>query len=308
MGRLSVVALGRIGRILFVMWGVVTVVFLLLRLSGDPISAVAPADATAADIANLRRAYGFDRPLHIQYLTFLGEVARGEFGMSFQYGRPALAIVLSRVGATMTLACLAMAVAILAAIPIGFVCARYRDRPLDHALVGLAVVGATAPTFFVGIVLILVFSVWLGLAPTGGSGTPAHLVLPVVTLAVASTASLARMTRSEVLEVLSKPFVRTARAKRLPRRRFILAYVLKNAAIPIVTLAGLQFGVLLSGAIVTETVFGWPGLGTLALEAIGRRDYAVVQAVVCVTAFIFVTLNALIDIVYRMLDPRISVE
>ncbi|MBM3596947.1 MAG: ABC transporter permease [Alphaproteobacteria bacterium] len=308
MHRLAVLILAKLLRIVVVMAGVVTIVFLLLRLSGDPVSAVAPPDATVDDIAALRKAYGFDQPLHIQYVQFIGNILVGDFGTSFQYSRPAISVVMSRVGATMTLAVLAMAISIVIAIPVGFICARYRNRPFDHALVGFAVLGNTAPTFFVGIVLILIFSVWLRLTPTSGSGSFAHLILPVATLAVASTASLLRMTRSEVLEVLGKPFVRTARAQRLPRIRFILAYVLKNAAIPIVTLAGLQFGVLLSGAIVTETVFGWPGIGTLALEAISRRDYAVVQAVVCITAFIFVALNAVIDVVYQLLDPRIAVE
>lgn len=294
-------------RVLWIMWGVVTVVFLLLRLSGDPISAVAPPDATVEMIAQLRKIYGFDQPVYVQYLQYLSGVLHGDFGRSFQYGRPALEVVMSRLGATMSLATAAMFVAVVLALPLGFISARYRDRPLDHALMSLAVLGNTMPTFLVGIILILVFSLWLGIAPTGGSGGLSHYVLPVATISLATAASLARMTRSEVLETLGKPFIRTARAKRLPFRRFVLAHVLKNAAIPIVTVAGLQFGALLSGAIVTETVFGWPGLGTLVLEAIGRRDYSVVQAVVCVTAFIFVVLNTTIDAVYQRLDPRIKV-
>lgn len=299
--------LGRLLRIALIMWGVVTVVFMLLRLSGDPISVVAPPDATAEMIAALRQTYGFDQPLYVQYAHYLAGVIKGDFGVSFQYGQPAIHIVLQRLGATMSLATLSMALAILLALPLGFLSARYRDRPLDHALMSLAMLGNTMPTFLVGIVLIMVFALWLGIAPTGGAGSAAHYVLPVVTISLATAASLARMTRSEVLETLGKPFIRTARAKCLPFRRLVMAHVLKNAAIPIVTVAGLQFGALLSGAIVTETVFGWPGLGTLVLEAIGRRDYSVVQAAVCVTALIFVVLNATIDAVYQLLDPRIKV-
>jgi peptide/nickel transport system permease protein len=298
---------GRLFRIAWIMLGVVTVVFLLLRLSGDPISAVVPPDATTEMVEELRRVYGFDQPLAVQYVSYLSGIVRGDFGESFQYSRPALEVVLDRVGATMLLASLAMVLALTLALPIGFLCARYRNSFLDHALMTVAVMGNTMPTFLVGIVLILVFGLWLGIAPTGGSGGISHAVLPVVTISFATAASLARMTRSEVLETLAKPYVRTARAKRLPRMRLIVAHVLKNAAIPIVTVAGLQFGALLSGAIVTETVFGWPGLGTLVLEAIGRRDYSVVQAVVCVTAFIFVVLNAITDVIYQRLDPRISV-
>ena len=299
--------LGRLLRIALIMWGVVTVVFMLLRLSGDPISVVAPPDATAEMIAALRQTYGFDQQLYVQYAHYLAGVIKGDFGVSFQYGQPAIHIVLQRLGATMSLATLSMALAILLALPLGFLSARYRDRPLDHALMSLAMLGNTMPTFLVGIVLIMVFALWLGIAPTGGAGSAAHYVLPVVTISLATAASLARMTRSEVLETLGKPFIRTARAKCLPFRRLVMAHVLKNAAIPIVTVAGLQFGALLSGAIVTETVFGWPGLGTLVLEAIGRRDYSVVQAAVCVTALIFVVLNATIDAVYQLLDPRIKV-
>lgn len=299
---------GRILRIAWIMLGVITVVFLLLRLSGDPISAVVPPDATAEMVEELRKAYGLDQPLHVQYFNYMSGVARGDFGVSFQYGRPALDVVLDRVGATMILASLAMALAIVLALPIGFLCARYRNSAIDNVLMTIVVLGNTMPTFLLGIILILVFGLWLGIAPTGGTGSVSHLVLPVVTISFTTAASLARMTRSEVLETLSKPYVRTARAKRLPRMRLIVAHVLKNAAIPIITVAGLQFGALLSGAIVTETVFGWPGLGTLVLEAISRRDYSVVQAVVCVTAFIFVVLNAIIDVVYQRLDPRISVN
>ncbi len=289
------------------MWGVVTVVFLLLRLSGDPISVVAPPDATVEMIAALRQAYGFDQPLYVQYTRYIAGILQGDFGVSFQYGQPAIMIVIQRLGATMSLATAAMALAIVLALPLGFLSARYRDRPLDHVLMSLAMLGNTMPTFLLGIVLILVFALWLGIAPTGGAGSLAHYVLPTVTISLATAANLARMTRSEVLETLGKPFIRTARAKRLPFRRLVTAHILKNAAIPIVTVAGLQFGALLSGAIVTETVFGWPGLGTLVLEAIGRRDYSVVQAAVCITALIFVVLNAAIDAVYQLLDPRIKV-
>ena len=293
---------------LFVALGVVTLVFVALRLSGDPAATMLPGDATVDELAALRRTLGLDRPLHLQYVAFLGGAVRGDFGESFRHQQPAFGLVLERLPATLELAFAALVLAVVVALPLGILAAVYRGRTADVLAMSFAVVGQATPYFWMGIMLILVVSVELGWLPTSGRGSWAHLILQAITLGTHFAASLARLTRTSLLEVLGQNFVTTARAKGLAEGSVILRHALKNAAVPVVTLIGLQFGTLLGGAVVTETIFAWPGVGRLAVQSIFARDYPVVQAGVLVLALSFVALNLLVDLLYGALDPRIRDE
>jgi peptide/nickel transport system permease protein len=298
----------RAGRAIIALWLVSTVVFVVMRLSGDPTPLLLPPDAPRSEIFRLRAELGLDRPLPVQYAFFMGNLVRGDFGQSIRFKGPALAVVTERLPATLELGLTSFALAVLVAIPIGLLSAVYRNSWLDHAAMGLALIGQSAPTFFLGILFILVVSVNLGLVPTSGRGDGRHLVLPAVTLGLFGMASVARLTRSAVLEVLRADYIRTARAKGLAETLVVAKHTLKNAAIPIVTITGLHFGSLLAGAVVTETVFAWPGIGRLAIQAIYNRDYPVVQCVVLLSAVLFVVVNLAIDALYGLLDPRIRVR
>lgn len=297
--------LRRTARALIVFWGVSTVVFLVMRLSGDPITLLVAPDTPVADIERLRHEMGLDAPLTIQYVRFLSEVVRGDFGHSIRFGEPAMDLVLERLRPTTELAVVSLLLALLVAIPVGLSSAVRPNSAYDRAAMALALIGQSTPAFLAGIVLILVFSVQLKLLPTGGRGQWYHLILPALTLGAWAMASIARLTRTAMLEVLGKEYMRTARAKGLPERSAILRHALKNAAIPVVTIVGLQFGGLLAGAVVTETVFSWPGMGRLIIQSIGVRDYPVVQAAVFLVAVGFVLVNLAVDLVYAVLDPRI---
>ena len=288
--------------------GVVTLVFVALRMSGDPAASMLPGDASVDELRDLRRALGLDQPLSHQYVSFLGSAVRGDFGESFRHQQPAFGLVLERLPATLELAFAALALAVVIALPLGILAALHRGRIVDMMAMGFAVVGQATPYFWMGIMLILVVSVELGWLPTSGRGGWQHLILPAVTLGTHFAASIARLTRTAMLEVLTQNFVTTARAKGLGERRVILAHALKNAAVPVVTLIGLQFGTLLGGAVVTETIFAWPGVGRLAVQSIFVRDYPVVQAGVLVLALVFVAINLLVDLLYGTLDPRIRHE
>jgi peptide/nickel transport system permease protein len=298
----------RAGRALVALWLVSTVVFVVMRLSGDPTPLLLPPDAPRSEIFRLRTELGLDRSLPVQYAVFLGNLIRGDFGQSIRFKGSALAVVTERLPATLELGLTSFGLAILVAIPIGLLSAVYRNTLLDHAAMGLALVGQSAPTFFLGILFILVISVNLGLVPTSGRGDWRNLVLPAVTLGLFAMASIARLTRSAMLEVLRADYIRTARAKGLAETLVIAKHTLKNAAIPIVTITGLHFGSLLAGAVVTETVFAWPGIGRLAIQSIYNRDYPVVQCVVLLSAALFVVVNLAIDALYGLLDPRIRVR
>jgi peptide/nickel transport system permease protein len=298
----------RAGRALVALWLVSTVVFVVMRLSGDPTPLLLPPDAPQSEIFRLRKELGLDRPLPVQYAVFLRNLVRADFGQSIRYKGPALAVVTERLPATLELGLTSFGLAVIIAIPIGLLSAVYRNTLLDHAAMGLALVGQSAPTFFLGILFILVISVNLGLVPTSGRGDWRHLVLPALTLGLFGMASIARITRSSMLEVLRADYIRTARAKGLAETLVIAKHTLKNAAIPIVTVTGLHFGSLLAGAVVTETVFAWPGIGRLAIQSIYNRDYPVVQCVVLLSAALFVVVNLAIDALYGLLDPRIRVR
>ena len=295
----------RLARALVALWLVSTVVFVVMRLSGDPVPLLLPPDAPRSEIFRVRAELGLDRPLLVQYGVFLGNVLRGDFGRSIHFREPAIKVVLGYLPASLELALTAFVLAALVAVPVGLVSAMKRNTIVDHVVMSTALVGQAAPTFFLGILFILVLSLQLGLFPTSGRGSWRHLVLPALTLGAFTMASIARLTRSAVLEVLRADFVRTARAKGVPERAVVLKHTLRNAALPIITITGLQLGTLLGGAVVTETVFAWPGIGRLAIQSIYNRDYPVVQCTVFLSAAAFVVINFVIDLLYGFLDPRL---
>jgi ABC-type dipeptide/oligopeptide/nickel transport system permease component len=292
-------------RAIVAVWLVTTVVFVVMRLSGDPVPLLLPPDAPTSEIIRVRRELGLDRSLPVQYATFAGNVLRGDFGRSIHFREPALEVVKGYLGATVELGVTAFLLAVLVALPIGLLSAIRRNSPLDQVAMGVALVGQAAPTFFLGILFILLLSLKADLFPTGGRGDWKNLVLPALTLGAFAMASIARLTRSAVLEVLHADYIRTARAKGLAEHLVVVKHTLKNAALPIVTITGLQFGTLLGGAVVTETVFAWPGIGRLAIQSIYNRDYPVVQCAVFLSAIMFILINFAVDLLYGLLDPRV---
>jgi ABC-type dipeptide/oligopeptide/nickel transport system permease component len=295
----------RIVRAAVALWLVSTVVFIVMRLSGDPVPLLLPPEAPRSEIFRVRAELGLDRPLPVQYVIFLANALRGDFGRSIHFRQPAFRVVLGYLPATFELGLSAFALALVVAVPIGVVSAMRRNSVVDQATMGLALVGQAAPTFFIGILLILIVSLKLGLLPTSGRGDWRYLVLPALTLGAFAMASIARLTRSAVLEVLRADYIRTARAKGLAETLVVAKHTLKNAAVPIVTITGLQFGTLLGGAVVTETVFAWPGIGRLAIQSIYNRDYPIVQCTVFLSAVLFIVINFCIDLIYGLLDPRV---
>jgi peptide/nickel transport system permease protein len=285
--------------------GVIAVVFVLLHLSGDPSYILLPLEASPEQRAIFRSQYGLDRSLVVQFVTYLGRVAQGDFGQSFSFQIPALHVVLQRLPATLELTVAALLISTLIAIPAAVLAAVKRGTRYDRALMGVVLLGQSVPTFCLGMIMILVFAVRLNLFPVSGRGTLAHLVMPAVALAMWLMALLARITRSEMLEVLGQDYVRTARAKGITERGIAGNHALRNALLPIVTVIGLQFGGLLGGAVMTETVFAWPGVGTMILDAILKKDYPVVLAGVTVVAVGFVGVNLVLNLLYSVLDPRI---
>jgi len=295
----------RLGEGLIAIWGVVTIVFVVSRLLGDPAVLLLPIGASETQLQELRTQLGLDQPLLRQYLSFLLDTLRGDFGQSFQFGRPALAVVLERLPATAMLAGAALAIGILIGGAAGALAAIYRGSVIEALVLLVALLGQATPSFWLGIMLILFFAVQLGWLPTGGYGTWQNLVLPAVTLACFTTASIARLLRSSMLDVMRDDYVRTAYAKGLGPRRVFTWHVGRNSLIPVITMTGILAGELLGGAAVTETVFGWPGIGRLIVQAIETKDFPVVQAGVAVVAAIFVAINLLVDLLYTLIDPRI---
>ena len=290
---------------LLVLFGVSVVVFLILHLTGDPALLLLPPDASSDDIARFREAMGFNDPVAVQYLRFLKGALRGDFGESLRHGEPAMHLVLERLPATFELAGAGLAIALCLAIPAGIVSAVRRNTPVDYVSTVVALLGQAMPTFWLGIMLILVFSVRLNWLPSSGRGALDHLILPAITLGLFTTARITRLTRSGMLEVLGQDYIRTARAKGVSESPVVWKHALKNASIPIVTIVGIELGTLLGGSVITETIFAWPGVGRLSVQAIFNRDYPVVQAAVFILASTFVVVNFLVDIVYTYLDPRI---
>jgi ABC-type dipeptide/oligopeptide/nickel transport system permease component len=298
----------RLWQSILVLLGVSVVVFLILHLTGDPALLLLPPEATAEDIARFRRAMGFDDPIAVQYLRFLRGAVRGSFGESLRHGEPAMTLVLERLPATLELAGAGLLIAVCLAIPIGIVSAVRRNKPVDYVATVFALLGQAMPTFWLGIMLILVFSVQFGWLPSSGRGGLVHLILPAITLGLFTTARITRLTRSGMLEVLGQDYIRTARAKGVSEPPVIWKHALRNASIPIVTIVGIELGTLLGGSVITETIFAWPGVGRLSVQAIFNRDYPVVQAAVFLLASTFVLVNFLVDVVYTYLDPRIRFQ
>jgi peptide/nickel transport system permease protein len=282
------------------------VIFGLARATGDPLTLVLPMVATEEDFANARRYLGLDRPLYAQYLTFVGRAATGDFGTSIRSRRPVVELLRERLPNSLALAAFSMAVSLLVAFPLGVLAAVRRGTALDSGAKVLATLGQSLPTFWVGIVLIEVVAGRLQWLPAGGSGSLAHYILPGFTLGWFVVAGLMRLLRSAMLEVLDAEYVTTARAKGAPEVSVVWRHALRNALIPVVTFAGVYFAILVTSAIVVETVFAWPGMGRLAYEAITGRDFPVIQAVVLVTAAIVVTVNFAVDLLYAVIDPRIG--
>jgi len=289
--------------------GITLFTFVLLRMvPGDPARLILPENASQAEVQQMRKLLGLDRPLYVQYFLYLRDLLRADFGTSFQYGVPAIEPVLERLPQTIRLSLSAAALTIAVAVPAGILAAVRRQTLFDLGAMLAAIFGQSVPNFWLGLMLILVFSVHMRWLPVSGATTWWHYVLPTVTLAAYLMALVARLTRSSMLEVLRQDYVRTARAKGLAQRVVLWRHALKNAAIPIVTVVGMQIGTLLGGAVVTETVFNWPGIGKLVIDAIWRRDYPIVQAVLLLSAFAFVAINLLVDLLYTYLDPRIRYQ
>ena len=292
-----------------VLLGVATLVFSLIHfIPGDPAQAMLGEAAPQADIDELRKRLGLDRPLLEQYGTFLGGLVRGDLGTSLRTEQPVATQILERMPATMELAAAAMFVAICVSIPLGIAAAVWRGTAVDHAAMTLALTGVSIPNFWLGPLLAIVFAVELGWLPVSGRGTPQHLILPAISLGAALAAILARMTRASMLEELREPYVQAARARGVSRFRAVVRHAFRNSLIPVVTLVGLQFGAVLTGAVITETIFAWPGIGRLLIQSIGFRDYPLVQGCILLIAITYVGVNLLTDLIYGVLDPRIRYE
>jgi ABC-type dipeptide/oligopeptide/nickel transport system permease component len=298
---------GRLATAILVILGVSVVSFFLTFLTGDPAEIMLPPGATAAQIEQFRAEWGFADPLPVQYWRFLRRAAHGDFGVSLRHGQSSLPLIAARLPATLQLTVTAMLLAIVLAVPLGVLAATHRGGPVDLLAMGVALVGQSVPNFWLAIMMILLFAVSWGLLPTSGRGGVAHVVMPAAAIAINLMALLTRLVRSTMIEMLSEDYVRTARAKGL-REVFVTGrHALPNALIPLVTVVGLQFGYILGGAVVIETIFTWPGVGLFTIQAILNRDYPVVQAAVFILATGVVLINLAVDLLYVWLDPRIRV-
>jgi ABC-type dipeptide/oligopeptide/nickel transport system permease component len=292
-----------------VLIGVATLVFALIHLvPGDPARSMLGEGASEADVTDLRSRLGLDQPLLAQYGLFMNGLVRGDLGTSFRTGQPVTSAIIERVPATLELALAAMTVALVVALPLGIVAAVRRGSAVDHAAMTLALAGISIPNFWLGPMLAIVFAVSLGLFPVSGRGGWDSLVLPAVSLGAALSAILARMTRASLLEELRELYVRAAEARGVSRARAILGHAMRNSLIPLVTIVGLQFGAVLTGAVITETIFAWPGVGRLLIQSIGFRDYPLVQGCILLIAVTYVSVNLITDLLYGALDPRIRYE
>jgi ABC-type dipeptide/oligopeptide/nickel transport system permease component len=291
------------------LWLILTMVFLLIHVvPGDPVEQMLGEGARAEDVQQLRHSLGLDLPIGVQYVRYLHGVVRGDLGTSLRFDQPVAQLVLERYPATLELAFFALLVCAALSIPAGILAAARQGRPADHAVSILSLLGLSVPNFALGPVLILIFSVKIGWLPVSGRGGLAHLILPAATLGAALAAILTRMVRTSMVEELTSDYVRTARAKGLPERVVLFRHAFRNALIPNITILGLQFGTLLAGTIVTETIFSWPGIGRLAVQAIEGRDYPLLQGCILVIAVSYVLVNLLTDVVYALADPRVRFE
>ncbi len=287
-------------------WAVSTIVWGLLYLTGDPVAILlAGTPAGQTDVEQLRHALGFDQPLPLQYLHFLGNAVQGDLGKSLRSGEPALLLVSRRIGFTLQLALLAMTLALAVSVPVGIVSATFRGSLTDRTLMLLSMVGQSMPIFWVGLLMIFVFAIELRWFPAGGAGGIKYLILPAATLALYPMARIARLIRSSLVDVLNQDYILAARARGLEEWLVVCKHALKNASLPVITIVALQFGYMLGGAVITETIFGWPGIGLFTVTAIHERDFPVVQAAVVLASGMFIALNFIVDLLYGWLDPRI---
>jgi ABC-type dipeptide/oligopeptide/nickel transport system permease component len=292
-----------------VLLGVATLVFSLIHLiPGDPVQAMLGDNATPEDITAMRERLGLNRPLPAQYASFMRGALTGDLGRSLRTNQDVAAAIAERMPATFELAFASMLVAVLIAIPLGIIAAVWAGTTIDHAATTIALIGISMPTFWLGPLLAIIFSVSLGWLPVSGRGTLAHLVLPAITLGAPLAAVLARITRASVLEELRERYVLAARARGVSRTGAVLKHAFRNSLIPIVTVLGLQFGAVLTGAVITETIFGWPGVGRLLIQSISTRDYPAVQGCILLIAVTYVSMNLIVDVLYGFLDPRIRYE
>ncbi|GAA3410565.1 ABC transporter permease [Paenibacillus hodogayensis] len=291
---------------IFVLYGVATIVFFISRLTGDPVSIMLPPEATVEQVEQLRRALGLDKPLIEQYGIFLANLAQLNLGDSLRYGEPALRLIGERLPATMQLAGTALVLSLLISVPAGIISALKRGTLSESGITVFVLIGQSIPVFWLGIVLIMLFAVHWTIFPTGGIGTWQHLVLPAVALAFNMIALVTRLLRSSLIEQMGSDYVRTARAKGLLPRSVVGKHAVRNSLLPVITVVGLEIGSLLGGSVVTETVFAWPGVGQLLIQAINYRDFPLVQAIIILLAGVFVIVNLIVDVLYAVLDPRIQ--
>ena len=306
MSSVGLYILRRLGLAVPTLLGVTLIIFVMVRLiPGDPARVIAGLTASEEEVARLRVELGINRPIHVQYGIFLSRLLRGDLGLSAATRAPVIEEIQIRMRATVMLAVTSILLATVVGMTAGIVSATRQYSALDYAVMSVALFGVSIPVFWLGLMLMLLFSVYLHWLPAGGFGGPAHFVLPTVALSAFSVAIIARMTRSSLLETFNQDYVRTAHAKGVQRRAVVLRHALKNALIPILTVIGLQFGALLGGAILTETTFAWPGMGRLLVSAIGARDYPVIQGIVFTFALLFAAVNLVVDLLYAYVDPRI---
>lgn len=298
----------RLLQVVVVIFLALTAVFFLIRLSGDPTTHFLPPDAPREQIEEYRELLGFNRPLYVQYFDFMGDAVRGDFGQSLRTQDDALQLVVDRLPATFQLAITALIISLLIAIPLGVLSAHKRNTMFDRVGVALSVVGQAVPGFWLGLLLIYIFAAKLNILPSSGGGSITHMILPAITLAAYSVAQFTRFTRSTMLDVLGKDYIRTAKASGVPTRRVIMRYALKNSLIPIITLVALDLGTLLGGAVITEVVFGWPGVGRLIMQSLMNRDFPIVLAGIFIIALIYALINFIADLLYAYVNPQIRVK
>ncbi len=288
-------------------FGVVTLVFLIIHLiPGDPVEIMLGETATLTDKAKLRADLGLDLPISVQYFRFITNLVQGDFGISFHFRQPAFDLIIKRLPATIELSLGALVVALMISVPLGILSAAKQYSFIDQTSLFVALLGVSMPNFWLGPLLIIIFSINLGWLPVSGRGDITHLLLPAITLGSSMAAILTRMIRSSLLDILNEEYIKTARAKGLPEQIILFKHALRNALLPVVTILGLQFGSLLAGSIITETIFSWPGIGRLTIQAIISRDYALVQGCVMIIALGYVFINLLTDLLYVWIDPRIK--
>jgi len=300
--------LKRLAETFFVLYLALTAVFIMVRLSGDPTLLMVPLDTAPEDVEIFREEMGFNDPIALQYTKFITKAAMGDFGKSLRQQCSAISLVIERIPASLLLTTSSILIALVLSVPMGSLCALKRASAVDKIGTAGAVFSQSIPNFWLGLMLILVFSVLLRWLPTGGMGTWQHLILPTITLTAYSMGRITRLTRSSMIEVLNCDYIRTARAKGLSESKILWKHALKNASVPIITITGLQMGEIFGGAVITETIFSWPGLGRLVVQSINFRDFPTVQASVFVIAVMFCSINLIVDILYALVNPEITLE